>query len=343
MASERDRESEGTTSAADAAAYPLAAIDVGSNTIHLVVGRPLRAAHDLEVLADEVELIRLGADVNALGAVGPERMAKAVGVVNHQAEVARGLGARLILGIATEGVRAARNGAELMARVRTETGVELTLVTGEQEAALTFWGATSGRALDGRQAVIDLGGGSLELVVGDARAVLWRVSLPLGSGVMHDQLASSDPADVGELVQVAEVVRDTLDGLAPPLPVHEVTTCGGTATTLAWLARRALNTPLEPGPVGAPEDPRSLPALTEEVIEALLGLLQRMPAGEVTRRFGVEEERARLLPAGAVVLREAMRRLEVERLRVTRRGIREGAILAYARHGADWLAAAARG
>ncbi len=86
-----------------------------------------------------------------------------------------------------------------------------------------------------------------------------------------------------------------------------------------------------------------MPLLTTDRIEALLGLLHLYPAGEISRRFGVEEGRARLLPAGATILRGAMRRLSVDRVRVSRRGIREGAILAYARHGDGWLEAAARG
>lgn len=343
MASEGPATGETAAVATAGSAAPLAAIDVGSNTIHLVVAQPEGDARDLQVLADDVELVRLGADVNALGIIGPERMRWALQVVTRQAEAARGLGARVLLGIATEGVRAARNGGAFVAQVRAETGVELALVTGEQEAALTFWGAMSGRALAGLGAVIDLGGGSMELVAGNARDVVWRVSLPLGTGVMHDRLASSDPADAGELAQVALVVRQALDALAPPLPLSEVAACGGTATTLAGLARRALNAPLPSGPVGAPEDPRALPVLSEDMIEALLGLLQQMPAAEVTRRFGVDEARARLLAAGAVVLRETMRRLDAPQLRVSRRGIREGAILAYARHGASWLEAAARG
>ncbi|MGZ3677678.1 MAG: Ppx/GppA phosphatase family protein, partial [Ktedonobacterales bacterium] len=179
---------------------PLAAIDVGSNTIHLTVGRPTPDGYDLEYLADELELVRLGADVSASGALGSERMRRAISVIQHQTEVARQHGAALVLGIATEGVRAARNGAEFIERVRVETGVVLELVSGEQEAALTYWGATSGldresegKTVDAKRAVLDLGGGSMEIVAGEGSKVEWRVSLPLGSGAVHDRYAPADP------------------------------------------------------------------------------------------------------------------------------------------------------
>ncbi|HEY7779842.1 MAG TPA: hypothetical protein VIC85_06495 [Ktedonobacterales bacterium] len=319
----------------------IAAIDIGSNTIHLVVARPVAEPYDLEPLADETELVRLGADVALGGMIGPERAARAVEVVRGQVARARSLGANPILGIATEGVRAARNGVDLLDRIRAEAGLSVVLVTGEQEAALTYWGATSGRVVSGRAAVVDLGGGSTEIVVGEGERVVWRVSLPFGSGSIHDRLAPADPADPTELAAAARMVEGALAGLAIPLPVAEVAVCGGAATTLAALARRA-------GLAGddratEPEEPGAPPGLTPSHCEALIGLLRTLPAAEIARRYGVDEGRARLLASGAVMIAAAARRLGVARVRVSRRGIREGAILAFLRHGDGWLEAAARG
>ncbi len=332
-----------TTSSPPALA-PLAAIDVGSNTIHLVVARVIGGT-DLEILADETVLVRLGADVTATGAIGSERAAMAVGVVRQQVQIARALGATPILGLATEGVRKARNGARFIDQVRAATGVELLLISGEQEAALTYWGATSGRTIAGRGAVVDLGGGSTELVVGGADGIVWRVSLPLGSGTIHDQLAPADPAAPTELAAAARAVDDALRPLVPPLPVTEAAACGGAATTLAALVQCALSPDVvvAAGASPPPGDPATAGALTEGLLDAVLALLQTLPAATIAERYAVEIGRARLLAAGAVVLRCVMRRLGIERLRVSRRGIREGAILANARHGEGWLDAAARG
>ncbi|HEY7832118.1 MAG TPA: hypothetical protein VIG30_01020 [Ktedonobacterales bacterium] len=330
-------DSTATHSPIRSAQAPIAALDVGSNTVHVVVAQPDAAGADLRVLADEVELVRLGADVALSGAIGPERMARALAAIARQAAIARDHGASAILGLATEGVRAAANGAELLRRARDETGVALALISGEQEAALTYWGAASGLPTAARAAVVDLGGGSLELVLGESERVLWRVSLPLGSGAIHDRLAPADPPDPAQLAAAERHVAAALATLDPPLPAPAAAATGGTATTLAALAHRALpDAAGEPGISG-------LPNLTEALLAELLALPLRLPAADVARQYGVDEARARLLGAGAVILRAALRRLGADRLRVSRRGVREGAILAHQRHGADWLAAAARG
>lgn len=338
------------------ASQPLAAIDAGSNTIHLTVGRPTPDGYDLEHLADELELVRLGADVSASGALGSERMQRAISVIQHQTAVARQHGATLVLGIATEGVRAARNGAEFIERVRVETGVVLELVSGEQEAALTYWGATSGldrefegKAVDAKRAVLDLGGGSMEIVAGAGSKVEWRVSLPLGSGAVHDRYAPADPPSAEELTRAHDAVREALDALNPPLPVNQLIACGGTATTLAYLGAKAFppTDPAELAPSGNGAvnggNGAILRELTREQLMQLLDLLRAMKAAQITETFHIEEARARLLGAGGVVLLATMERLGVDRLRVRKRGIREGAILAYEHVGERWLELAASG
>ncbi|HET9978915.1 MAG TPA: hypothetical protein VFQ32_00615, partial [Ktedonobacterales bacterium] len=224
------------------AVSPLAAVDVGSNTIHLVVARPTEDGRDLVTLADELDMPRLGADISAHGALSPERMARAIAVLKQQQERADSLGAYEFLLIGTEGVRAAANADEFLTRVQRELGVSLQLISGEQEAALTYWGATSGlHDADERRAVLDLGGGSMEVVIGEGSRILWRVSLPLGSGAMHDHYAPSDPPQPAELDRVRQETTTQLDGRHPPLPVARAIACGGTATNLAALAASALN------------------------------------------------------------------------------------------------------
>jgi exopolyphosphatase/guanosine-5'-triphosphate,3'-diphosphate pyrophosphatase len=319
----------------------LAAVDIGSNTIHLAAAT-VGPDSTLTIRADEVELIRLGEDVTSTGAISDERASRACATVLRQLAAARQAGATVVLGVATEGVRRASNGQAFIARIEQETGLHLELVTGEQEAALTYWGARAGDHDPAPAAVVDLGGGSLELVVGAGQQISWRASLPLGSGALHDELAPADPPSAAELLQVSAVVRAALAELAPPLPVASVTACGGSATTLAALARRALgasSNQLAPGPSAR----AGLPDLSHERIAALLGLLHRHAAAELSRQYGVEIGRARLLGAGAAVLNEALARLRAPALRVRGTGIREGAILAYACAGKSWLEAASRG
>lgn len=334
---------------------PYAALDVGSNTIHLVVARPTSDGRDLVTLADELDLTRLGADVAATGAIGPERTERAIAVLRAQVARAQSLGAREVLTIATEGVRAASNASDFLATVRKETGITLHVITGDQEAALTYWGATSGLpATDERRAVLDLGGGSMEVVIGEGSRIRWRAALPLGSGAMHDRYAPADPPEHAELEKVREVVTTHLAACDMPLPVTRVIACGGTATTLTALAAQALHIP-EPEDLAMGEDAplhsrphpnadgMQLGLLTQDHLEALASLLSATPATQLTERYGIHEARGRLLGAGEAVLRAALEHLGANALSVSRRGVREGAILARLHAGDAWLDAATAG
>lgn len=331
---------------------PLAAIDIGSNTIHLVVVRPTGDGRDLITLADELDLTRLGADVSSTGAISPERAARAISVLRAQAARAQSLGAQEeVLLIATEGVRAASNANDFLARVRAETGITPHLITGDQEAALTFWGATSGLpATHERLAVLDLGGGSMEVVIGEGSRILWRVSLPLGSGAMQGRFAPSDPPQTSELERVRQEATAQLAGLNVPLPVARVIACGGTATSLVLLAIRALHIP-EPASLATGEETPPQPndngadlgLLTREHLDALTSLLATLPVAELVQRHGVAEARARLLGAGAAVLQTTAEYLGTGSLSISRRGVREGAVIARLRAGDGWLDAAAKG
>lgn len=322
---------------ASAPNQPVAAIDVGSNTIHLVVAIPhLSDGSTLEVLADELEFVRLGAGVGATGRIAPERAERGMAALRRLRDLARQAGAQTMLGAATEVMRLAANGPEFLAQARTALGLEIPIISGEQEAALTFWGAISDRDLASGQpvAVADLGGGSMELVLGAGRRLTWRSSLPLGSGALHDRFVRSDPPALAELQALRRETGAVLDTLDLPAPTAEsplLIACGGTATTLLSFARSAL---------GVPTDRANL---SRAEIEQALNALAARPAQEVAERYAVEGQRARILGAGAGVLAALMDHLKAAVMEISRRGIREGMILSYALHGERWLEAAQRG
>lgn len=312
-------------------------IDVGANTIHLAVVAVARDG-SLRSLADETELVRLGADVSASGGIGAQRMERAESVIGAQVKLARSLRPAALLGVATEGVRAAANSADFIARVERACGLRLRLVTGEQEAALTYWGATWRWAdADARQAVLDLGGGSLEIVIGVRRRVDWRVSLPLGSGALTARHIHADAPTGEELAAIHAEVSARLSTIHPPLPVARVAACGGTATTLPRLASA-------PQPAESSSPPADgEPTLTRAGMERAIAMLCRQPFATLSATTGVEDTRLRLLGPGAVALLAAMDCLGVPSLTVSHEGIREGVALAYAHGGDDWPALAASG
>lgn len=337
-------------------ARPIAAIDAGSNTIHLSVVR-MGPDGRLRLLADTSDMVRLGADVTERGAIGPEREQNAIAAVRRQVALARDHGATRILAIATEGVRRATNAAAFLEHIRAETGLAFELITGEQEASLAYWGATSesGASAPAHAAprgVIDLGGGSLELIIGEGDSVTWRSSLPLGAGVTRRRLLPHDPPSFAEIIAAYDAIRADLAACALPAlpaPLADLTVCGGTATALATVAGRALRRqstgylPAEGPTEGVAANVGRHRGLSKESLDALIGLLLTSQADEIARRYRVREERARLLLPGALTLFACMERFGVNQLWVSRRGIREGAITAWLRTHDGWLVAATLG
>src|ERR1700730_1817064 len=141
-----------------------AAIDIGSNTTHVVIARC--TAHDLDILKDEVTMVRLGESVDESGEISPELQEKALEVSQHYQELAEQQQAEQILAVATEAIRKARNGEEFLKQIQEKTGLQVHILSGEAEAVLTFYGATYEMAKEPgapkEVAVTDVGGGSTE-------------------------------------------------------------------------------------------------------------------------------------------------------------------------------------
>jgi len=180
-----------------------AAIDIGSNTVHMLVG----AWRDGRVvpLDDAAELIGLAEDVYASGSISPARLGEAVDAVARLAHRAREGGANPILLVATAAVRDAANADDLAAAVRERTGIQLQLIDGEREARLTYRGAAAGEDAS-RLQVCDVGGGSTEVIRAEGGHVTLQTSLPLGSSRLS-RLCPTDPPTADE---VAAIVREFL-------------------------------------------------------------------------------------------------------------------------------------
>jgi exopolyphosphatase / guanosine-5'-triphosphate,3'-diphosphate pyrophosphatase len=282
-----------------------ACIDIGSNTTRLLVADAGNGG--LRELMTQRAFTRIGKSLDAGGAIPAEKIAETADVVETQAKIAREVGAERIVTVATAAIRNAPNRDELLAAVGHVDGVSLEVLTGEEEARLSFVGAT--RTLltpsDGTIAVIDVGGGSSEIAIGEPDgAMAWSASFRIGSGFLADSYLRSDPPSIDELEKVRRHVAGTFEGLEPP-PARDAVAVGGTATSL----RRLL---------GA--------ELSHETLERGIRVLSVTPIAEVAARFELDPERIRLLPAGILVL-EAMSDLLGLPLRIARGGLREGVLL----------------
>jgi exopolyphosphatase/guanosine-5'-triphosphate,3'-diphosphate pyrophosphatase len=301
----------------------IAAIDIGSNTIHLAVG--VSDGEELTLLCDESEMLQLGQDVAASGRIPDAKVKQSVETLRRFQALSADLHAETLIVVATEAVRAARNSAAFLAAIRESLGIEIELLSGMNEAAFTFLGATHGRNLAATVGVADLGGGSLELLIAEVGQMPWSVSLPLGGSFLRERYAPANPPERSELAALYHFLNTYLAHLAIPARPQQLLFAGGTVNALLRLIQRARN--IEIGHT----------TLTPDDLEDALLLLQASPAELIAQRYDLRVERARVLGVGAMVVLAVMLRLGVVQVEVTPHGIREGIILSYARYGDAWL------
>ncbi|MEP6954886.1 MAG: hypothetical protein ABI950_12575 [Solirubrobacteraceae bacterium] len=281
---------------------PYACVDIGSNTTRLLVGE--RVGAELRVLAADRRFLHLACAAD--GDIPAADVRELAGVVAEQVVVARGHGCTRVRAVATAAVRGAGNQATLCAAVAAAAGVPVEVLGEAEEAALAFEGATAGIDGDGQVGVIDVGGGSSELVCGTPGiGVAWWASIPLGSGALTARHVRSDPPAPAELNRVRAEVAAALAGVRAPGPAHALAV-GGSAMSLRRVAGEEL---------------------TAAAIAAALATLAELPAEVAALHFGVDPRRARLMPAGLVLLQAAWDALGEVPLRLADGGLREGVLL----------------
>jgi exopolyphosphatase / guanosine-5'-triphosphate,3'-diphosphate pyrophosphatase len=285
-----------------------AVLDVGSNTIRLLVARVSEG--NVDTVLDQSEFVRLGAGVDASGKLQPERIQAAIATIARMNVAARELGADKFIGVATSAVRDARNGGDFVRRVREETGVEIEIISGEREALLTYKGAALGISVEDGAIVCDLGGGSAEIIHANAAGIQWSVSEPLGSGRLSERFVHHDPPRAEELSELRAHVVSVLER-RPHANIQSLILTGGTATHLGWLA----------GAEGKVQE------LTREDIDRVMSIVGSLPVSHVVAEYGVKPERAQVLPAGIAALQAIEEYYKPDRVVVTQHGIREGALL----------------
>jgi len=306
-------------------------LDVGSNTVHLLVVEAHRGGHPTPQ-HDDRWLLRLAEQIGAddcLSKEGEKALLRAVRKACVQAERQ---GCDEVLALVTSAIRDARNGLEVLARVRDKTGVDLQVTSGEEEARLTFlaarrwFGWSAGRLL-----VLDIGGGSLELASGVDEDAAVALSLPLGAGRMTRRyLPAAQSGGRPDLEALEELDAHAADLLRPAAkklrgdgPPDLIAATSKTFRTLARLTGAA------PYSAGL-RMPRQL---TLDGLDQLIGFVSRIQSSALAELQGVSPDRAHQVPAGAVVARAAMRALDVPSVRICPWALREGVIL----RRLDWL------
>ncbi len=305
----------------------LGVLDVGSNTVHLLVVDAYRGAEPTPQHSDKSEL-RLAEHIDKRGDLQPkgaDALIKAVALARKQAKA---LGCEELLPFATSAVRDARNSSAVLDRVVEKTGVELQVLTGEDEARLTFlavrrwlgWSA-------GNLVCLDIGGGSLELGAGKDEDPSVAVSVPLGAGRLTRTYFGDDPPSKSELSKLRDYLETQLAD-----PVKKLVAEGApdrvvaTSKTFRTLARLAGAAPSSAGP-------RARRMLSRNGLAQVTAFISRIPSSDLAELDGVSVGRAHQVLAGALVAAAAMDALGVEQLELCPWALREGVIL----RRLDWL------
>ncbi|WP_071339191.1 Ppx/GppA phosphatase family protein [Streptomyces albidoflavus] len=304
----------------------LGVLDVGSNTVHLLVVDAHPGARPLPAHSHKTDL-RLARLLDEADAITPDGVERLVESVREALAAAEDKGVEELLPFATSAVREAANGDEVLARVHEETGVALRVISGEDEARLTFlaarrwYGWSAGRLL-----VLDIGGGSLEIAYGTDEEPDVCVSLPLGAGRLTAGRLPGDPPDAEDVRALRKDVRTQIARVVGEFsrfgaPDHVV----ATSKTFKQLARLA-------GAARSAEGLYVQRELKRKSLEEWVPRLAAMPAAERALLPGVSEGRAAQLPAGALVAEAAMDLFGVETLEICPWALREGVILRHLDH-----------
>jgi exopolyphosphatase/guanosine-5'-triphosphate,3'-diphosphate pyrophosphatase len=301
-------------------------LDVGSNTVHLLVVDAHRGAHPWPAYSEK-SVLRLSERIGRDGTLDADAADDLVKAVASARAAATQHEVDDMVAFATSAVRDATNSGAVLSRIREETGVDLQVLSGGWEARLTFlavrrwFGWSAGRLL-----VLDIGGGSLEIATGVDEEPGVALSLPLGAGRLSRERFSADPPPAVEVDDLREHVARHLEpvtdatGNRDGIPVGEWDRAAATSKTFRTLARLA-------GAAPSADGFRAPRSLTRTGLHQVLGFIQRMPSAALAEMDGVSPQRAHQLLAGAIVAEEAMRALGLEQVDICPWALREGVIL----------------
>jgi exopolyphosphatase/guanosine-5'-triphosphate,3'-diphosphate pyrophosphatase len=310
----------------------IAAIDLGTNSLHMVVVKIDPTLPAFSIIAREKETVRLGDRNLTTGELKPEIIEKAIAALGRFQEVAKTINAETIIAVATSAVREAPNGKDFLHRVETELGLSVDLISGQEEARRIYLGVLSGMEFHNQpQMIVDIGGGSTELILGDSQQARTLTSTKVGAVRLTSELISTDPISETEFQYLQTYARGMLersvDEILANLQLGESPRLVGTAGTIETLAM-----------IHAREKSGLIPSTLNgyqfslKDLQELVNRLRKVSNSEKADIPGMPDKRSEVILAGAVILQEVMTLLGSESVTVCERSLREGVIV-------DWMLA----
>ena len=297
----------------------LAAIDIGTNTVLLLVA-DVSEKGEIETLAYEQRLPRLGRGVDEHNNVSRDAMEAVAKVLMEYRAIYTSFNVEKVIPCGTSAVRDAHNRDQFLAHIKATTGLHVHALSGEEEALLTYRGALSGiPELDKNATVIDIGGGSTEVIVGDSKSIHARLSLDIGSVRLTERYLKHSPPDTDELEHTARAIQLQFDRLSD-FEFGGTTLVGvaGTVTTVAALAQGL--TSFELSKIAGYQ-------LSKDSVNWVYRILRMKKAKQIRELSGVTEGRADVLFAGVLIFQEFLGRFKFDGIIVSERGVRYGLVV----------------
>ena len=308
----------------------IAAIDVGTNSIHLVVAKIQPELPTFHVIAKEKDMVRLGDRDPKTGNLTEAAMERGLVALRRCRDLANSMNAEAIIAVATSAVREAPNGSEFIQRVEQQLGLAVDLISGEEEARRIYLGVLSGMELNQKpHVVIDIGGGSTELILGDGHEPRFLSSTKVGAVRLSREFVRHDPPTDTEISYLKAFIHGKLERSVEELQYHlqpgEPIKLVGTSGTIEALAT-----------IHACETTGAVPATLGGYciplgdLKAIIKRLQNLKLSDRRSLPGLSERRAEIIVAGALVLQEAMVLLKADAVTICERALREGVVV-------DWM------
>ncbi len=295
----------------------VAAVDCGTNSIRLLIADLVDGS--LREVDRRMTIVRLGQGVDATGAFAPEALDRVFAAADDFAAVITAAGAERTRFVATSAARDVSNRDEFFDGIRQRIGVEPEIISGREEAELSFRGATESLDLPGPYLVADIGGGSTELVLGDSAGVIAAESLDVGSVRMTERHVTNDPTTHDELAAITKDIDSLLDATTVPVgDAHALIGVAGTVTTVAAVA------------LGLPEYDRTAvhhARLTGEQLREAASWLTTTTRAERAAVHSIHPGRVDVIGAGALILQRLFDRMAVDELIVSEHDILDGVAL----------------
>jgi len=301
-------------------AHRLAAIDIGSNSVRLMVAEPLREGN-YRILDEEREPTRLGRALNSTGRLDPEAIELTLAALRRFQQIAAGFQVDELRTIATCAVREATNGPEFCRRAKKELGIEIDVISSEKEARLAFYSVRRAFDLSGKNVIVaDIGGGSTELILASGNVIESTFTTPLGAVRLTEMFNSDGGVTEGDFERLCKTIDHQLRKSVrkPFFAPHLLIGSGGTFTSLGEMMMAAK------GQIGLPSRGYTV---SHAELSHLLDRLRKMPLKSRRGVPGLTPDRADIIVAGLTVIDRIMRQFRVNLLQVHNRGVRDGLVL----------------